>query len=121
MSFPPHQHGSGQFGFPQAMDFLGEGKPDGMKAIQTCLRRVAAPSPLNRLEVPHSFVFCSTPPDPGMGRQHGLEGALSQKPEDVSLRTGCPFLVDDGRAGSRLRLSIAVTGWLDSVSVCPSL
>lgn len=87
-----------------------------MKASQTCLRRVAAPSPLNRLEVPHSFAFCSIPPDPGMGRQHGLEGALSQKPEDGSLRTGCPFLVDDGRAGSRLRLSIAIAGWLDSVT-----
>ena len=51
---------------------LGYGLPGRRQVRTALLGRVTLSSLLNRLEVPHSFVFHSIPSDPKIRRQHGV-------------------------------------------------
>ena len=103
LSFPPHQHRGSQREFLQVINFLGEGKSE-----QLGLGELHHLPLLNRLDVPHSFMFCSTPPSPETGRQSGV-----RKGTELEVRTW--------RFENSMPCLCWVMGGLVHVSVCSRL
>lgn len=84
---------------------LGHGLPRRRQVCTACLGRVTSPPLLNKLEVPHSFVFYSTPPAIKMRGQHGV-------------RKGTELEAKRWRFENRGTLPWHVAGGLVHASIC---
>lgn len=71
---------------------LGHGLPGWRQVRTSSLGRVTSPLLLNRLAVPQSFVFCSTPHDPKIRKQHGVRKGTELEIKRWRFESRAPLL-----------------------------